>query len=63
MVDRALGQWLKDGKTRVVYQVIRSRLTFIFRGAGGRGLNLRAVLGPSAAWASAHSGAGATRER
>ncbi len=44
--DRALGQWLRDGKTRVVYQVIRSRLTFIFRGAGGRGLNLRAVLGP-----------------
>ncbi len=44
--DRALGQWLKDGKTRVVYQVIRSRLTFIFRGAGGRGLDLRAVLGP-----------------
>ena len=44
--DRALGQWLRDGKTRVVYQVIRSRLTFIFRGAGGRGLNLKAALGP-----------------
>ncbi len=44
--DRALGQWLKDGKTRVVYQVIRSRLTFIFRGAGGSGLDIRAVLGP-----------------
>ncbi len=44
--DRALGQWLKDGKTRVVYQVIRSRLTFIFRGVGGSGLDLRAVLGP-----------------
>ncbi len=44
--DRALGQWLKDGKTRVVYQVIRSRLTFIFRGAGGSGLDLKAVLGP-----------------
>ncbi len=27
-------------------QVGRSRLTFIFRGAGGRGLDLRAVLGP-----------------
>ncbi len=61
--DRALGQWLKDGKTRVVYQVIRSRLTFIFRGAGGSGLDLRWCWGPSAAWASADSGAGATRER
>ena len=59
--DRALGQWLKDGKPCTRLSGAGSRSSSAVREAGdstsGR------CWGPSAAWASAGSGAGATRER
>jgi hypothetical protein len=54
----ALGQRLRtDNKTRVVYQVIRGRISFLFRGSGGVGVDLQADklsdlgnVGLSAGW-------------
>lgn len=43
--DSALGQKLLDRKvgkdTRIVYQTIRGRLSFVFRGSGGVGVDLK----------------------
>ncbi len=55
----ALGQRLRtDQDTRVVYQVVRGRMSFLFRGSGGVGVDLRASqvidlanVGLEAAWA------------
>ena len=42
--QRPLGQWLKRRRTRVVFQVIRGRLSFLFRGSGAAGVDLQAEL-------------------
>jgi len=39
---KALGQHLRDSKTRVVFQIIRGRMSFVFRGGKGVGVDLKA---------------------
>lgn len=41
--ERNVGQRLKLKKTWVVFQVIRAKLSFLFRGSGGVGVNLKAT--------------------
>ncbi len=39
---KAAAQKLRDKKTRVVYQTVRGRISFVFRGGGGASINLAA---------------------
>jgi len=44
----AVGQHLSnDNKTRIVFQVIRGKMTFLFRGSGGVGLDVKADKVPN----------------
>lgn len=46
---RALGQALQEKRTRVVFQVIRSKMSFQFRGSGGAGVSVN-KFGLDAGW-------------
>jgi hypothetical protein len=41
--QRNVGQRLRLKKTRVVFQVVRAKLSFLFRGSGGAGMDLKAT--------------------
>ena len=40
--NRPIGQALEDRKTFVVFQVVKAKLSFLFRGSGSAGINLAA---------------------